>query len=121
MRVIYLASPLSGDIQRNQDYARQAMSHALAMGEAPFVPHLLYAQVLDDRLPHERKAGMLAGSAMLLRCDALVAYVDLGISRGMLDEIATAHAHGIEVEERRIIVSSQADELEVLLKVLRDA
>ncbi len=107
MRVVYLASPLSGDVERNQAYARQAMRDSLDRGEAPFPPHLLYTQVLDDTVSADREAGMRAGAELLLRCDALVAYVDLGISRGMQAEIDLARERGIEVEERRIMVSSQ--------------
>lgn len=101
-RTVYLASPLSGDVERNQNYARAAMKDSLGRGEAPFVPHLLYTQVLDDTKPEEREAGMRAGTAILLRCDAVVIYVDLGISRGMQAEMDAARAAGIVVEERRL-------------------
>lgn len=107
-RTVYLASPLSAPnqegIERNQAYARAAMRDSLGRGEAPFVPHLLYTQVLDDTRPLEREAGMRAGTAVLLQCDALVAYIDRGISRGMQAEIDLATAHGIPVEERRLPV-----------------
>lgn len=101
-RAVYLASPLSGDIETNQAYARLAMSDSLARGEAPLPPHILYTQVLNDTVPADREAGMRAGTAWLLRADALVAYIDRGVSRGMQAEIDTALAHGVPVEERRL-------------------
>ena len=99
-RTVYLASPLSGDIDANQAYARLAMRDSLSRGEAPFVPHILYTQVLNDTEPADREAGMTAGTAWLLRADALVAYVDRGISDGA--EMDAARAAGIVVEERRL-------------------
>lgn len=101
-RTVYLASPLSGDIDANQAYARLAMRDSLSRGEAPFVPHILYTQVLNDTEPADREAGMTAGTAWLLRADALVAYVDRGISDGMRAEMDAARAAGIVVEERRL-------------------
>mgnify|MGYP000854556294 CR=1 FL=1 len=101
-RTVYLASPLSGDVERNQNYARAAMKDSLGRGEAPFVPHLLYTQVLDDTKPLEREAGMRAGTAILIQCDKLVAYIDLGVSNGMKAEMDIARAYNIRIEERRL-------------------
>lgn len=102
-RRVYIASPLSGESDTNELYAQDAMRDSLKRGEAPFVPHLLYPQVLDDDTPEERAAGMRAGTSWLLSADALVAYVDRGISRGMQAEIDSARAHGVDVEMRRIL------------------
>ncbi len=101
-RTVYLASPLSGDVERNQNYARAAMKDSLGRGEAPFVPHLLYTQVLDDTKPEEREVGMRAGTAILIQCDKLVAYIDLGVSNGMKAEMDIARAYNIRIEERRL-------------------
>ena len=101
-RVVYLASPLSGDVWANLDYAKAAMRHSLSIGESPFAPHLIYPLVLDDTIPAEREAGMRAGAAFIPLCDALVAYVDRGISRGMASEIEQAKQLGIPVDLRRI-------------------
>ena len=60
VRVIYLASPLSGDVERNQLYALEAMADSLGRDEAPFVPHLLYTQALDDTDEDDRALGMAA-------------------------------------------------------------
>lgn len=46
-RRVFVASPYAGDVARNERYARACMVDSLARGEAPFVPHLLYTQLLD--------------------------------------------------------------------------
>lgn len=100
--IIYLASPYSGDVERNAAYARECMRHALAQGEVPIAPHLLFTQALDDSDHIERDAGMRAGRELIAACERLVAFVDLGISKGMKDEIEHARAIGVPVEMRKI-------------------
>lgn len=99
---VFIASPLRGDIVANQAYAREALKDSLARGEAPFVPHLLYDQVLDDRVEEERAQAIKAALAMLAGCEMLALYVDKGVSLGMAGEQAMAIGLGIPVEERRL-------------------
>ena len=40
---------LEMELQENLEYARRCMSHSIGMGESPFLSHLLYTQVLDDK------------------------------------------------------------------------
>jgi hypothetical protein len=73
---------------RNTYYARAAMLDCLLRGEAPYLSHLLYTQVLDDDVAEERKLGIDAGielsHRLLLDEDvAHVFYDELGISGGM--------------------------------------
>lgn len=70
-KVVYIASPLSGDVEQNLDFARQACRYAISQGVVPFAPHLLYTQMLDDNSPQERQAGIEMGCRMLERCDEL--------------------------------------------------
>jgi len=83
VRTVIIESPLAGDVQRNERYARAALLDSLKRGEAPFASHLLYTQVLDDRNGFERGIGIEAGLAWGDKADATVVYEDLGISRGM--------------------------------------
>ena len=46
-QLTYIASPLSGDVEQNLDFARQACRYAIAQGVTPFAPHLLYTQMLE--------------------------------------------------------------------------
>jgi hypothetical protein len=103
-RRVVLESPYSGDTETNIAYARRALLDSLSHGEAPIASHLLYTQVWDDADPQQRAAGMRAGWAWIRRdvIDALVAYTDLGISKGMSAGIEVAEAYGVPVEFRKI-------------------
>ena len=46
-KLVYIASPLSGDVERNLDFARQACRFAISQDVTPFAPHLLYTQMLE--------------------------------------------------------------------------
>lgn len=99
-RRIYLASPYRGDVEANKLYARRCQADSLSRGEAPFTPHLLYTQSLDDDVADERAIGMRAALAWLPVCDALVLYTDRGVSGGMEAEAQQARQLGIPVEKR---------------------
>lgn len=85
--MIYLASPYSGDVERNVAYAHACLADSLRRGEVPVMPHLLYPQVLDDADPKQRELGIAAAMDLLRACRWLVVYQDLGISSGMRAEI----------------------------------
>lgn len=97
---VFIASPLRGNIERNQRYARAAMLDSLERGEAPFVPHLLYDQVLDDAVPEQRRQAIDAALGMLDGCELLAVYMDFGISSGMQGEIERAQARNMDVAYR---------------------
>jgi hypothetical protein len=107
MRCVILESPFSGPNiwQRwlNKRYARKCLKDSLSRGEAPIASHLLYTQVLDDRIIEERKQGIEAGLAWLNVADATVVYTDRGISNGMRHGIATATRAEVPIEYRSII------------------
>lgn len=84
-KLVYIASPLSGDMETNLGFARQACLNAMAQGVTPFAPHLLYPQMLDDNDPAQRELGMNMGNQMLALCDELWLCGDV-ISSGMAAE-----------------------------------
>lgn len=86
---VFVMSPFSGDVERNLAYARAAVSDCIARGEAPFAPHLIYPVpgVLNDDEPGQRLLGIECGLAWARKADRCVAYIDLGESRGMRQEI----------------------------------
>ncbi len=102
MRFVLLESPFAGDIERNRDYAMQAMRDSLMRGEAPFASHLLYTQMLNDEIPAEREMGINAGLEIGKYAVATVVYTDLGISNGMKYGISNAESAGRPVEYRSI-------------------
>jgi hypothetical protein len=102
MRRVVIESPFAGDVKLNLRYLRACMRDCLLRGEAPIASHALYTQpgVLDDDNPEDRKLGMGAGWAWHSVADAVIMYMDRGVSKGM--ELGAAHARelGIPIEER---------------------
>jgi hypothetical protein len=85
------ASP--DELARNVVYAQRAMLDSLKRGEAPFLSHLLYPQVLVDSTPAERELGMRAGFAWGRVADAIIVYADYGITPGMIEGIKRYQPH----------------------------
>lgn len=95
-KVIYVASPLRGDYEKNMEKARRYCKVVIDKGHIPYAPHLLFTQFMDDTIPEERKAGMAMGIEMLKKCDELWAFGKT-ISEGMAAEIELANNTGITV------------------------
>ena len=104
MKRVVIESPLAGNVERNQFYARLCVLDCLRRGEAPYASHLLYAHpdVLDDSVPTERKLGMEAGFAWGAQAELCVVYLDLGVSRGMAAGADRARAALVSVEHRHL-------------------
>lgn len=102
MRLVIVETPYAGDVARNVEYARRAMRDCLRRGEAPFLSHLLYTQVLCDLVPELRHIGISAGLEWGSRADATVVYTDNGISDGMQKGIEHAEKAGRPVEYRQL-------------------
>ena len=96
MKLIYVASPYAGDVEKNVEYAKQACRTVMESGYAFFAPHLLYPAVLNDSVPEERQAGIEMGLTLLYRCDELWAFGPT-VSSGMQAEIAEAERLRIPV------------------------
>jgi len=102
-KFVIVESPFAGDTEENVNYARAALKDCLLRGEIPFASHLLYTQVLDDKLADERLLGISAGLEMGDRMDMTVVYDDMGISDGMAQGIWDARMKGRPVEYRSIL------------------
>lgn len=111
---VILESPYSSEddavIERNSTYARACVKDSLLRGEAPLASHLLYTQpgILNDRDRNERAHGINAGHAWIRSADAVVVYIDLGISEGMLAGVAIADFCKIPVEYRKLKTGEEA-------------
>lgn len=104
MRRVVVESPYGGDIEANVAYARRAIVDSLKRGEAPIASHLLFTQpgILDDAVVAERALGINAGLAWHQIADAVIFYMDRGMSRGM--QAAENHAtYSGKIIERRYI------------------
>ena len=100
--IVCVESPYAGNVAFNVEYAKLAMKDSLSRGEAPFLSHLLYTQVLDDTKPDERGWGISAGLEFQNVADLVAVYVDLGISRGMEIAIDAASIKGLPIEFRHL-------------------
>jgi hypothetical protein len=102
--LVIIESPYAGDVERNLEYARAALHDSLTRGEAPYASHLLYTQkgVLDDNIPDQREAGIIAGHAWVKAADLVAVYRDFGISPGMEAGIRIAKVWGKPVIYRSL-------------------
>jgi hypothetical protein len=94
--LIFVCSPLAGDVERNTENARRYSRFAVDKGAIPIAPHLLYPQFLDDGNPTERELGLFFGLVLLGKCDELWAF-GVSASDGMRTEIAKAKKRGIPI------------------------
>ena len=105
-RLVQLETPFAAgtpeEIVVNIDYARRCARHCLDLGEAPFVSHLLYTQMLDDTFKPHRRKGIEGGLAWASHAEASAVYTDLGITPGMEKGIARAEKEGRPVEKRTL-------------------
>ena len=97
MKLIFIASPYKGDIEKNIECAKKACRYVLNEGNAFFCPHLLYPQILDDNNLEERKLGISIGKKFLAKCDELWVFGN-HISSGMFEEIEFAKKMGIPIK-----------------------
>ena len=95
MKRVFVCSPYRGDVATNVALARAACREVLRIGDAPFAPHLLYPELLDDDDQEERELGMAAGRTWLVAADEVL--VVGPVSDGMRQEIDEALARGIPV------------------------
>ena len=96
-RLVYIASPYAGDVERNVAFAKEACRYAAAQGYTPVAVHLLYPQFLDDGVPQEREAGLKMGRRVLAACDEFWLCGEK-LSAGMRAEKAEAEKLGIPIQ-----------------------
>lgn len=112
MKCVMIETPLMARGERtmedNLKYAKECMKDSVKKGEAPFAMHVLYTQVLDDNKYEERWQGILSGLAWSRRADAIVFYMDYGMSTGMNLAYEQAQLMGIKVEYRTLYTPTEA-------------
>jgi hypothetical protein len=100
---VVIESPYAGDLVRNIKYAQLCLADSLKRGEAPYLSHLLYPLVLDDRVLEQRNIGITAGLEWGRKADLRAVYVDYGITDGMKIGIEDAIKIRQPIEYRRIL------------------
>ncbi|QGT99522.1 hypothetical protein SYNTR_0929 [Candidatus Syntrophocurvum alkaliphilum] len=88
-KIVFICSPFAGDIKGNSQRARRYGRFAVSKGAVPFVPHLLYPQILNEHDPEERNLGINLGLNILAKCQELWVFGEY-ISPGMSIEINQA-------------------------------
>ena len=113
MRRILLESPYASDdpavVDGNIAYARECARDCLKRDESPLASHLVFPFILNDKIEHERALGIEAGLAWISVADAMVLYVDRGVSPGMQEAMRRAQRAGLEVVLRSIKVTEMGD------------
>lgn len=100
-RVVVL-SPYAGDVEANVAYAIECVRDCLKRGEEPYAVHLMMPQCLDDSVPEQRRRGMEVGWSWMLGADLVVAYVDRGVSTGMMQDLTQASTLQKQIEFREL-------------------
>ena len=108
MKLVVIESPYAGktdeDIRENVDYAKRCVHDCLQRGESPSASQLFFTQpgILDDKVPGERTLGINAGFAWAEKADAVVVYMDRGMSSGMKKGIERAIEKKQKIEYRKL-------------------
>ena len=107
-KLIYIASPYAGDVEKNIEFARAACRYCIEMGNTPLAVHLLYPLLLDDNDPVQREVGLSLGRHVLNHCDEVWMCGD-DVSPGMRSELETARELSIPVHviSRQQILDAQ--------------
>ena len=76
MRLVYISSPLRGDVERNIQRARDYCAYAASCGVIPLAPHTIFTQYLDDEQPEQREKVKIRQQDRLLGLDDCIAGSD---------------------------------------------
>lgn len=87
--IIYICSPLSGNVEQNQENARRYCRFAVDSGYIPIAPHLFFPQFMSDENEKERSLALFMDIALLSKCAELWVFGKT-ISQGMSIEIEKA-------------------------------
>ena len=91
--LVYVCSPLSGDIAANQENARRYCRSVVERGGIPLAPHLYFPQFMDDGDETERDLCLFMDIVLLTKCAELWVFGER-ISKGMSMEIEKAKRKG---------------------------
>ncbi len=111
MKLIYVASPYRGNVEKNTEFAAMCCNYAIGEGVNVYCPHLFLPKFLDEYNPIERKVALELGKDMLKKCDELWVFGN-EITSGMQEEIDFAKSRNIDVV---YIGSIQQGEMEQIL------
>lgn len=91
--IVYICSPLSEDMDANQEAARRYCRYAVDSGYIPIAPHIYFTQFMNEHSPKERNLALFMDIVLLSKCAELWVFGDT-ISKGMSMEIEKAKRKG---------------------------
>ena len=91
--IVYICSPLSGDMDANQEAARRYCRYAVDSGYIPIAPHIYFTQFMNEHSLKERNLALFMDIVLLSKCAELWVFGDT-ISKGMSMEIEKANRKG---------------------------
>lgn len=74
IKLVYVCSPLQGDLERNISRANGYCRFAVTQGVVPIAPHTIFTQYLDEEILEERQLGMQMGLELLKHCSELYVF-----------------------------------------------
>lgn len=69
--VVYICSPLAGDMLKNQENARTYCRFAVEAGCVPIAPHIYFTQFMNDNDRRERDLALFMDIVLLSKCAEL--------------------------------------------------
>lgn len=94
--IVFVCSPLRGDVCTNTRRARLYCRFAVKKGYLPIAPHLLFPQFMNDAVEDEREIGIHMGLVLMTKCSEVWVFGEK-ITEGMSREIKKAKWRGIPV------------------------
>ncbi|MDE5600281.1 MAG: DUF4406 domain-containing protein [Oscillospiraceae bacterium] len=94
--MVYICSPISSDVNRNQSKAFGYSRFVISKGYIPIAVHLMFSQFMDDNNKNDRGKAINIRLEILSRCDELWCF-GKNISEGMLKELEFAKKYMIKI------------------------
>ena len=94
--VVYICSPLSGDVEGNQEKAARYCRFAVQKDCIPIASHLFFPQFMDDNDAKQRDLGLYMATVLLTKCSEVWVF-GRRISSGMAAEIYKAETRGMPI------------------------
>lgn len=91
--VVYICSPLAGDMEQNQEKTRTYCRYAVDSGFIPIAPHIYFTQFMNDNSKEERDLALFMDIVLLSKCAELWVFGST-ITNGMSIEIEKAKRKG---------------------------
>ena len=75
--VVYICSPLSGDLEGNQEKAARYCRFAVQKDCIPIASHLFFPQFMDDNDAKQRDLGLYMATVLLTKCSEVWVFLSL--------------------------------------------